>query len=233
MNPSNPEFTILMPCLNEADTLPLCIQEIQDYLISASLSAEILIADNGSTDDSPALAKALGARVINVSEKGYGNALLAGISAAKGRYIIMGDCDYSYDFSMLSPFVDALHDGCDLIIGNRFSCSMEPHAMPFLHRYFGVPFLSALARYRFHTTVHDFHCGLRGFPSDKIRALHLHCPGMEFATEMIAGFARTDSRIKEVPIHFRCDRRNGSSHLRTIRDGFRHLHYIFFGSKRT
>lgn len=226
MRDALPDFTILMPCLNEAQTLPLCIDEIQTFLSKHQIQAEILIADNGSTDASPILAKQLGARVIHVPKKGYGNALLAGIQAAKGRYIIMGDCDYSYDFSQLHLFTDALLSGYDFVIGNRFTSSMEKHAMPFLHQYFGIPLLSFLGRKRFHTNIHDFHCGLRGFSAASIRALPLQCPGMEFATEMIAAYASHAYQICEIPIHFRCDKRKGASHLRTFSDGFRHLFYI-------
>lgn len=221
-----PEFTILLPCLNERQALPLCIREIRTFLKASHIPAEILVADNGSTDGSPELAEALGARVVRVPEKGYGNALLGGIHAAKGRYIIMGDCDYSYDFSRLQPFIDALQTGYDFVIGNRFSGSMEKHAMPFLHRYIGIPFLSFLGRKRFHTSVYDFHCGLRGFSTASIRSLNLQCPGMEFASEMIAGYAASDYKIKEIPIGFRCDKRKGASHLRTFSDGVRHLSFI-------
>lgn len=222
----DPEFTILMPCLNERRTLPLCIREIQKFLSDADVSAEILVADNGSTDGSPAIARKMGARVISVARQGYGNALTGGINAARGRYIIMGDCDYSYDFSGLQPFVDALREGYDFVIGNRFSGTMEKRAMPFLHRYLGIPVLSYLGRKRFHTFIYDFHCGLRGFSTNAIRSLHLQCTGMEFATEMIAGFANGKHKIKELPINFRCDKRKGASHIRTFSDGVRHLYFI-------
>lgn len=221
-----PEFTILLPCLNEQQTLPMCIREIQTYLSASGTQAEILVADNNSTDDSGEIAKRLGARVVTVPERGYGNALSGGISEARGRYIIIGDCDYSYDFSKLQPFVDALREGYDFVIGNRFSGSMEAHAMPFLHRYIGIPFLSFLGRKRFHTFVYDFHCGLRGCSTSSVRRLHLQCPGMEFASEMIARYAEAGASIKELPIDFRCDKRKGASHLRTFADGVRHLYFI-------
>lgn len=223
---STPEFTILLPCLNEQETLPFCIREIRAFLSHAHISAEILVADNGSTDDSAQLARSLGARVVRVPKQGYGNALLGGIQAARGQYIIMGDCDYSYDFSKLEPFIEALQSGYDFVIGNRFSGTMEKHAMPFLHRYFGIPFLSFLGRKRFHTFIYDFHCGLRGFSTDSVRSLNLQCPGMEFASEMIARYAESDYKIKEVAIDFRCDKRKGASHLRTFTDGARHLFFI-------
>ncbi len=223
---STPEFTILLPCLNEQQTLPLCIREIKEFLSSSDISAEILVVDNGSTDNSPELAKKLGSRVIQVVKQGYGSALIGGIQAARGRYIIMGDCDYSYDFSELQPFIDALRAGYDFVIGNRFAGSMEKHAMPFLHQYFGVPFLSFLGRKRFHTFIYDFHCGLRGFSASSIRSLNLRCTGMEFASEMVAGYAASDYKIKELPINYRRDKRKGASHLRTFSDGVRHLYFI-------
>lgn len=223
---SIPEFTILLPCLNERQTLPLCIQEIQKFLSDSDLSAEILVADNGSTDGSPLIARQLGARVISISNQGYGSVLLGGIHAANGRYIIMGDCDYSYDFSKLQPFVDALLSGYDFVIGNRFAGRMEDHAMPFLHQYIGIPFLSFLGRKRFHTSIYDFHCGLRGFSAASVRSLNLQCTGMEFASEMIASYAMSDFKIKELPIDFRCDKRKDASHLRTFSDGVRHLIFI-------
>lgn len=222
----SPEFTILLPCLNESDTLSDCIHEIRTFLSKSGVSAEILVADNGSTDDSPLIAERLGARVVHVPNQGYGNALLGGIKAAKGRYIIMADCDCSYDFSKLQPFTEALQAGYDFVIGNRFAGSMERHAMPFLHRYLGIPILSFLGRKRFHTYIYDFHCGMRGFSSESVRSLNLQCSGMEFATEMIAAYAASVYRIKELPIDFRCDKRKGDSHLRTFADGVRHLTFI-------
>ncbi len=230
INPKHttPEFTILMPCLNENSTLPLCISEAKKFISDANVSAEILIADNGSTDGSCETALSLGARVIHVPEKGYGNALIAGIHAATGLYIIMADCDYSYDFSNLYDFVSSLRDGYDFVIGNRFTDNMESHAMPFLHRFIGIPFLSFLGRKRFHTDICDFHCGLRGFSSASVRSLNLCCPGMEFATEMIALYASGNYKIKELPITFRKDKRKSASHLRMIPDGLRHLYFIMF-----
>lgn len=219
------EFTILMPCLNEAASIGFCIREAQDTIRRLGLDAEVLIADNGSTDGSPKIAAQCGARVVTVSETGYGAALIGGIKAARGKYIIMGDCDGSYDFGNLSPFVDTLRRGTDLVVGNRFRGGIEKGAMPLSHR-FGVPLLSALARWRFKAPIHDFHCGLRGFDREMALKLEPSCPGMEFATEIIATFAMHGAEIMEVPTVLRRDLRQGSSHLRTLRDGWRHLKFI-------
>ncbi|MBQ6799316.1 MAG: glycosyltransferase family 2 protein [Oscillospiraceae bacterium] len=222
------EYTILMPCLNEAVSLPFCIEEAKRGIASLGLNAEILIADNCSADGSADLARSLGARVVTVEEKGYGAALLAGIRAANGTFIIMGDADGSYDFSALAPFVQALQEGNELVMGNRFLGGIEPGAMPWSHR-IGVPALSALARLRFRAPVGDFHCGIRAFRREAALALELRCTGMEFATELIAAFARSGATIAEVPAVLRCDRRNGGRpHLRTVRDGLRHLYFIVF-----
>lgn len=220
------EFTILMPCLNEANSLEFCIGEARLGIERLSLDAEILIADNGSADGSPDIARACGVHVVTVAEKGYGSAVLGGIRAAEGRYILLGDADGSYDFSRPDRFVEALRAGNALVIGNRFLGGIEKGAMPWSHR-IGVPILSAMARARFHTSVGDFHCGLRAFERERALSLNLHCPGMEFATEMIAVFAQSGAEICEVPTVLRKDRRLGRSHLRTIRDGFRHLRYIW------
>jgi len=219
------EFTILMPCLNEARSLAFCITEAQTGIRRLGMEAEILIADNGSTDGSPEIARANGVRVISVAQRGYGAALLAGIQAAEGKYIIMGDADGSYDFSRLDHLVSALRSGSALVVGNRFHGGIEPGAMPFSHR-LGVPILSALARWRFRAPIGDFHCGLRGFDRQAALSLGLQCPGMEFATELIARFAQSGAKITEIPVPLRRDLRNGRSHLRTLRDGLRHLYFI-------
>ncbi len=217
------EFTILMPCLNEEKTMGECIRQARRGAEKLGLSYEILIADNGSDDNSREIAEKCGARVVVVPEKGYGSALIGGIKAARGRYVIMGDCDLSYDFTNLEGFVSGLREGADLVMGNRFKGNIEKDAMPFMHRYFGVPLLSFMGRVRFRTNVGDFHCGIRAFDREKALALGLSCNGMEFATEIIGKFAMSGAVIKEIPADLRCDGRNGRSHLRSIRDGFRHI----------
>ena len=222
------ELTILMPCLNESAAVSFCVQEASAYLKSRGIEGEVLIADNGSTDGSQALAFAAGARVITVPEKGYGNAVRGGICAAGGRYIIIGDCDGSYDFSDLDPILEKLRQGCHLVVGNRFSGSIAPGAMPFSHRFFGVPLLSWLGRCRYHVSISDFHCGLRGMIRAAALEAELECSGMEFATEMIGRFADAGFKIAQVPVHLRKDLRRRPGHLRTIPDGMRHLLLILF-----
>ncbi|MBQ9987410.1 MAG: glycosyltransferase family 2 protein [Erysipelotrichales bacterium] len=220
------EFTILMPCLNEADSLAFCIQEARNCIERLHLEAEILIADNGSDDGSLDIARENGARVISVIERGYGATLRGGIEAARGQYIIMGDSDGSYDFSSLDLFVEGLREGNSLVIGNRFKGGIERGAMPWIHK-IGVPVLSTVASMRFKCKVYDFHCGLRAFVREEARNLELTCSGMEFATEIIAKFVMTKAKILEVPTVLRKDKRCTSvRHLRTFRDGFRHLWYI-------
>ncbi len=219
------ELTILMPCLNEEHTIAACINDAVEFIRKSGADAEILIADNDSTDNSVKIAQSLGVRVVTIEKKGYGNTLRGGIAAAEGRYIIMGDCDQSYDFVNLEPFLDELRNGASLVIGDRFG-NIQKGAMPFLHRYIGVPLLSALGRLKFGCCVNDFHCGLRGINKTDFEKLDLKTEGMEFATEMIALAARADLEIKEVPTVLRPDGRGGKSHLRTIRDGMRHLIYI-------
>lgn len=217
------ELTILMPCLNEAETLETCIVKAMDYLKRAGVDGEVLIADNGSTDGSQDIAKRLGARVVDVPIKGYGAALGAGIADAKGRYIIMGDSDDSYDFSNLGPFVDELRKGADLVMGNRFKGGIEKDAMPPLHRYLGNPVLSTVGRVFYNTPVGDFHCGLRGFNRASILGLHLNTPGMEFASEMVIRATLFGLDIREVPTTLKPDGRSRPPHLRSWRDGWLHL----------
>ncbi len=221
------ELTILMPCLNEEKTITSCIEEARGYIEKSGIAAEILIADNGSTDRSVELAQAAGARVVHIADKGYGNALIGGIKAAAGKYVIMGDCDMSYDFGHLDGFMEHLRKGVPFVMGNRFG-QIEKDAMPFTHRYFGVPFLSWIGRVRFHTKVKDFHCGIRGFDRDAAIGQNFQCSGMEFATEMIAKFALSGANIAEIPVPLRKDGRGGKSHIRDVRDGLRHLTYILF-----
>ena len=224
------ELTILMPCLNEARTVGKCIDAARQYLSSHGIDGEVLVADNGSSDDSPVLARAAGARVVFVAEPGYGAALMGGILAAQGRYTIMGDADDSYDFAGLAPFLSELRKGTQLVMGNRFLGGIAPRAMPFLHRYLGNPVLSMLGRLFFRLPVGDFHCGLRGFDTVAIRSLHLQSPGMEFATEMVAKAAFAKLSVAEVPTTLRPDGRDRAPHLRTWHDGWRHLRFMLLFS---
>lgn len=228
---SDIELTILMPCLNEEKTVAFCIEEAKRFVSENGIDAEILIADNGSTDNSPKIAEEHGARVVSVPEKGYGNALMGGIRAARGKYIIMGDCDKSYDLYHLDGFAEKLRDGYPFVVGDRFAGGIEKGAMPFSHRYFGVPLLSLLGRIRFRTNVRDFHCGIRAFEREAALSLGLSCGGMEFATEIIAKFALSGAEIAQIPVPLRKDGRNGKSHLRSIPDGLRHLKFIIFYHK--
>jgi len=221
------EFTFLMPCLNESDSIGFCINEAMEAISRLGLDAEVLVADNGSADSSAAIALSLGARVENITQRGYGAALIGGIAASRGKYIIMGDCDGSYDFGHPDAFVDALRKGAALVVGDRFKGGIQAGAMPISHR-LGVPMLSLLGRLRFKTPVRDFHCGLRGFSREAALSLNLRCPGMEFATEMIAAFAMAQLPITQVPTVLRPDMRRGKPHLRTVRDGLRHLRFILF-----
>ena len=229
---SSLELTVLMPCLNEAETIATCIVKAQLYLQTAGISGEVLIADNGSTDGSQKIAADLGARVVPVPEKGYGAALLGGIEAARGRFIIMGDADDSYDFGKLDAFVQKLRDGADLVMGNRFKGGIETGAMPALHRYLGNPVLSFLGRLFFRLETGDFHCGLRGFNAASIRALDLQTTGMEFASEMVVRSALASLRIEEVPTTLKPDGRSRPPHLRTWRDGWRHLKFLLMYNPR-
>jgi glycosyltransferase involved in cell wall biosynthesis len=226
------ELTILMPCLNEAETVGTCIAKAQRFLALAVISGEVLIADNGSTDGSQAIAEKLGARVVPVADRGYGAALIGGIQAANSRYVIMGDADDSYDFSALAPFVERLRGGADLVMGNRFKGGIAPGAMPFLHRYLGNPVLSWTGRLFFHLRVGDFHCGLRGFNRERLTALNLRTTGMEFASEMVVRAALADFRIEEVPTALNKDGRSRPPHLRTWQDGWRHLSFLLIYSPK-
>ena len=226
------ELTILMPCLNEAETLKTCISKAQTFIKKNNVQAEILIADNGSTDGSQAIAHENGARVINVATKGYGSAILAGIKAAYGKYLIVGDADDSYDFLNLEPFIKELRKGYDLVMGNRFKGKISQGAMPFLHKYLGNPVLSFLGRIFFKSSLGDFHCGLRGFNREKILELKLSTPGMEFASEMIVKSLLNQLRIKEIPTTLKKDGRSRPPHLNTWRDGWRHLRFLLLFSPK-
>jgi glycosyltransferase involved in cell wall biosynthesis len=220
------EVTILMPCLNEARTVVQCVEAALAFLQRAGVRGEVVVADNGSTDGSRELASAAGARVVPVPRRGYGAALMGGIEAARGSYVIMGDADCSYDFAQLEGFVEKLRGGADLVMGNRFAGGIVPGAMPMLHRYLGNPVLSFVGRLFFRTKIRDFHCGLRGFSRVAIARLGLVTPGMEFASEMVAKAALAGLRIVEVPTVLRPDGRDRPPHLRTWRDGWRHLRFL-------
>ena len=226
------ELTILMPCLNEAETLPACIQKANSFLNSSHIAGEVLIADNGSTDGSRQIALDIGARLVPVAAQGYGSALWTGINSARGKFVIMGDSDGSYDFSALSSYVEKLRDGADLVMGDRFRGGIAPGAMPFLHRYFGTPVLSFLGRLFFGARIRDFQCGLRGFNRKRMISLELRTMGMEFATEMVMRAALADYRIEEVPTRLAKDGRSRRPHLRTWRDGWRNLSFMLIYSPK-
>ncbi len=225
-----------MPCLNEAETLPACIEKARRFLREQAVAGEVLVADNGSEDGSQERATRLGARVVMVAERGYGNALRGGIAAARGRFVVMGDADDSYDFSALGELFQKLRNGADLVQGCRLPAgggTIEPEAMPRLHRWLGNPLFSALARRMFQVPVKDIYCGLRGFRKDLIPRLDLRCEGMEFATEMLIKASLRGARIEEVPITLHRDGRTAHPpHLRTFRDGWRTLRFFLICSPR-
>lgn len=231
-----PEVSIVMPCLNEADTLASCIAKATQALKEHDVAGEIIVADNGSTDGSQAIATQLGARLINVRERGYGSALMAGIAAARGNFIIMGDADDSYDFREAPKFLEKLREGFDIVQGCRLPTgggTILRGAMPFLHRAWGNPMFSFLARWWFRSPLHDIYCGLRGFRKDIFCLLDQRCTGMEFATEMIIKASLYGAKIAEVPITLHPDgRRNRTPHLRTFRDGWRTIRLFFICSPR-
>ena len=227
------ELTVLMPCLNEAATVGTCVAKARGFLERAGIAGEVLVADNGSDDDSRELARNAGARVVEVPQRGYGAALAAGIAAARGRYVIMGDADDSYDFSRLEGFVEKLRAGHPLVMGNRFKGGIGKGAMPWLHRYLGNPVLSFIGRLLFRTRVGDFHCGLRGFDLEAVRGLDLRTPGMEFASELVVKASLAGWRIAEVPTTLQPDGRGERApHLRTWHDGWRHLRFLLLFSPR-
>ncbi|HVX11068.1 MAG TPA: glycosyltransferase family 2 protein [Pirellulales bacterium] len=226
------EVSIVMPCLNEAETLERCIRKAQQSIAVHGLSAEILIADNGSTDGSQAIAERLGARVVAVKEKGYGSALRGGIEAARGRYIVMGDSDDSYDFSSIYPFIEKLRAGHELVMGNRFRGGILPGAMPWKHRWIGNPVLTGIGRLFFHCPAGDFHCGLRAFSKAAYARMELQTTGMEFASEMVIKSTLKGLSITEVPTVLHKDGRLRPPHLRSWRDGWRHLRFMLLFSPR-
>jgi len=227
----SPEVTFLIPCLNEAESLGHVLSEISgSYGTSSGIDFEIVVADNGSTDGSQDIAKTHGARVVNVPRRGYGAALLGGIAASQGTFIVMGDADGSYRFGDAKPIIDKLRGGADLVMGNRFAGGIDKGAMPWLHKYLGNPVLSWLGRLFFRVPVKDFHCGLRGFRKASIDELGLETPGMEFASEMLVMAQKRGLRIEETPVTLGPDLRTRAPHLRTWRDGWRHLRFLLMHS---
>jgi hypothetical protein len=224
------ELTILMPCLNEAETIETCVKKAKGFLDSRGIRGEVVIADNGSTDGSQSLARQCGARVVPIPRRGYGAALLGGIQAARGTFVIMGDADDSYDFTSLDPFVSKLREGYELVMGNRFLGGIKPKAMPPLHRYLGNPVLTGIGRLLFGSSSGDFHCGLRGFRRDSILSLDLTSLGMEFASEMVVKASLRRLRMAEVPTTLSRDGRTRPPHLRSWHDGWRHLRFLLLFS---
>ncbi len=221
-----------MPCLDEAETIAICVRKARDFLARSGIKGEVVVADNGSTDGSTALALASGARVVSVADKGYGNALIGGIHAAQGRFVIMADADDSYDFSELGSLVESLRSGNMMVIGNRFRGGIRSGAMPFLHRVIGNPLLSLMGRIFFSSSIGDFHCGLRGIDREGALKLGLQAPGMEFASEMIVKATLAGWRIAEVPTTLSPTGRSRRPHLRSWRDGWRHLRFLLMMSPR-
>jgi len=226
------ELSVVLPCLNEEATVAVCIEQIRKTIQAQGISGEIIVADNGSTDKSREIAQDMGARVVLVESRGYGNALMGGINAARGKYIVMGDADCSYDFSQIPVFLDKLRSGYELVVGNRFRGGIRPGAMPFLHQYFGNPVLTAVGRLFFKAPCHDFYCGLRGFTKAAYERMGLRTTGMEFATEMVVKASLFKMPLCEVPTTLSPDGRPGRSHLRTWHDGWRGLRFLLLYSPR-
>jgi len=220
------EVSVVMPCLNEARTVGVCVDKALACLKKLKVKGEVVVADNGSTDGAQDIARAHGARVVPVERKGYGSALQGGIAAARGKFIIMGDADDSYDFSRLEGFVERLHQGHDLVMGNRFRGGIMPGAMPWMHRYIGNPILSGILNLFFHSGIGDAHCGLRAFRKESYQRLGLSTPGMEFASEMVVRASLQKQKISEVPVVLHPDGRDRPPHLRSFRDGWRHLRFL-------
>jgi glycosyltransferase involved in cell wall biosynthesis len=229
---SEPELSVVMPCLNEASTLGTCIRKAQDSFGRLGIAGEVVVADNGSTDGSQEIAAELGAQVVSVPEQGYGAALTGGIAAAKGRWVIMGDADDTYDFADLGPFVEQLRNGYDLVTGNRFRGGIRPGAMPWLHRMLGNPVLSVVGRWLYGTPAGDIYCGLRGFDRKKIAALDIRSRGMEFAIEMIVKATMSGLPVTEAPTTLGADAEGREPHLNTWRDGWRSIRLLLLYSPK-
>ena len=226
------ELSVVMPCLNEAETLAVCVDKALAALAENHIAGEVIVADNGSTDGSQAIATAQGARVVPVPLRGYGAALNAGIQAARGKYVLMADADDSYEFAHIPRFLAELRNGSDLVMGNRFRGGIGPKAMPFLHRYLGNPVLSLIGRALFHAPIGDFHCGIRAFSKDAYERLALRTTGMEFASEMVVKSSLLGQKMTEVPTTLQKDGRSRPPHLKTWRDGWRHLRFLLMYSPR-
>jgi len=224
------ELSIIMPCLNEAETLETCIRKAMGYLERAGIRGEVVIGDNGSTDGSQQIALSCGARVVRIEQRGYGAALYGATLASRGKYIIMGDSDDSYDFSNLDPFIEKLRQGYDLVMGNRFAGGIKPGAMPWKNRYIGNPILSTIGRIFFHCPARDFHCGLRAYSREAFTRMDLRTTGMEFASEMVIKATLERMKIVEVPTTLSPDGRSRPPHLRPYRDGWRHLRFMLLYS---
>lgn len=222
------EVTFLLPCLNEEKTIEQTIEMIKRFIERTNIDSEILVIDNGSIDSSVKIAKNLGARIEKEKNKGYGNALRRGFVEAKGKYIIMGDCDTTYDFENVDEFIDKLRNGYSLVMGNRYKGGIERGAMPFSHKYIGVPFLSYYGKKKYKVNINDFHCGLRGINTKEIKQLNLKSEGMELATEMIYAFSKEKKKIIEIPTTLKkCLDKERKPHLNTLKDGFRHFSFIY------
>jgi len=226
------ELSVVMPCLNEQETVAVCVRKALKSLRDAGIIGEVIVADNGSTDGSIELAQSEGARVVNVPDKGYGNALIGGIAAAHGKFVLMADADDSYNFTHIPAFLDQLHSGADLVMGNRFKGGIEKNAMPHLHRYLGNPVLTAIGRLFFHSPCGDFHCGIRAFRKSSYERMNIRSTGMEFASEMVVKASLLQMKISEIPTTLSPDGRSRPPHLRTWRDGWRHLRFLLMYSPR-
>jgi glycosyltransferase involved in cell wall biosynthesis len=226
------ELSVVMPCLNEAKTLEICIKRVKETFIRHCINGEIVVGDNGSTDGSQAIARSLGARVVDVNERGYGAALRGGFNAARGRYVVMGDSDASYDFAEIPSYLTRLREGNDLVMGNRFAGGIKPGAMPWKNKWIGNPILSGIGRLFFRIPIRDFHCGIRGFSKAAIDSLDLRSTGMEFASEMVVKARVHGLKIAEVPATLSPDGRDRPPHLNPWRDGWRHLRFLLLYSPR-